>query len=74
MKINTNPERAQVKVSLYSESGTSWCVLVERTNNGNNRVWFPKSVCALEKSGNEYTLSAPIWLFKKNNVKYETTI
>lgn len=39
--------------------------------------WFPKSLCTLEEISvwnglTEYYITAPEWLLKKNNVKYES--
>ncbi len=72
-----------VQVSFHAESEKSIGVLVDLTfdSDGHNFAasrleWFPKSSCSIEKKEIEgqrpiYFLTAPEWLLKAKNVKYE---
>lgn len=72
----------RVRVGHYGDSEKSFGCLVDffycdKGNHSASRlVWFPKSLCTLERievEGHfpEFYLTAPEWLLKTNKVKYE---
>lgn len=78
-----NKVRVQVSGPVESKNGKSIGVLVDlifdekgKYNSASRLEWFPKSLCELEKkeitgSLPDYFLTAPEWLLKTKNVKYE---